>query len=94
MGRCKRHGCESARGESRECRGRAAVAGAYGKRWAQKRQVTTYVCLEGAGNRGENVEKQRSQGRERAVKRGENVEKTTASQGRAGGMKEKTDMGG
>ena len=33
------------------------MAGAYGKCWAQKRQVRKYVCLEGAGNRGENVEK-------------------------------------
>jgi len=30
-----------------ECRGRAVVAGGYGKCWAQKRQVRTYFCLEG-----------------------------------------------
>ena len=38
-GRCKWHGCESACGEGRECRGRAGVAGAYGKCWAQKRRL-------------------------------------------------------
>ena len=46
MGRCKRHGCESAGGEGRECRGRAAVAGACGKCWAQKRQVRTWKWQE------------------------------------------------
>ena len=35
----------------------SAEEGAYGKCWAQKRQMRTYFCLEGAGNRGENVKK-------------------------------------
>ena len=56
-------------------RGRAGVAGAYGKCWAQKRQVRTYFCLERAGNHGENVEKCRIPGARTAIKRGENVEK-------------------
>ena len=54
---------------------RPAACDAYGECWVQKRQVRTYFCLDGAGNRGENV-------------------KNAASQGRAGGTKEKTDMGG
>ena len=53
-----------ARGEDRECRGRAPVAGAYGNCWVQKQQVRTYFCLEGAGNLGENVEKCRILGGE------------------------------
>ena len=71
----------SACGEGCERRGRAGVAGAYGKLGAQKRQVRTYFWLERAGNRWENLENAASQGREWAVKRGEKVEKCRVPRG-------------
>ena len=52
----KRRGCESACGEGRESRGRAGVAGANGKCWAQKRSplrraVEVYVEIGKSGGR-------------------------------------------
>ena len=59
----------------RKSRSGSRVAGAYGKCWSQKRQVSTCFSLLRAESHGENVE-------------------NAASQGRAGGTKERTDMGG
>ena len=73
------------------------MAGACGKCWAPKRQVGTYVYLEGSGNRGGNVEKIQGTRARKSENGPQNIEKTwknTEYQEEGGGPKKKTDMRG
>ena len=70
VGRCKRHGCESACGEGRECRGQVLME-SVGRKSGRLERTS-------ASNGQETMEetwKCRIPGRERSIKREENLEK-------------------